>query len=177
MKNLLLLLCIALSGCPSPKNPKGQPTSEGDKDASGTAKQEGGEIGLVSVRLAALSEQEACVFGGWICLSGEQIPLLRCTSDGGKTFSSVPLAEERCAYLEEAQVSRDGKTLWLSCAGRDGSPYLLRSDDAGKTFSSKAPLSPRGSLVAWSFVSKKTGIAVIAAEGADSSERHLVYIE
>ena len=80
-----VLACL-LAACPGVrKAPPTRAATAAPATAPTQAPEE--EIGLISVRTAPLSEQVACVFGGWTCLSGEQASLLRCTTDGGKTFS------------------------------------------------------------------------------------------
>jgi hypothetical protein len=164
----LLMACPATRSTKETKKVTATPTST-------PAKEKEEEIGLLTVRAALLSEQVACVYGGWTCLSGEQTPLLSCTTDGGKTFSAVTPAET-CAFIKDHQVSRDGSAIWFSCEGKDGAPYFVRSLNKGQSFDHSEPLSARGELLAWSFSSSKNGIAIIAAEGEEAAQ-NIAYLE
>jgi hypothetical protein len=174
-KVLVCLLAGLLVACPSVR--KAKPTKAATAAPStAPANEPPEEIGLISVRVAPLSEQVACVFGGWTCLSGEQAPLLRCTTDGGKTFSEIPSAKEACVFVKDYQVSRDGNSVWFSCEGKDKASYFVRSLNKAQSFDLSEPLLPEGELLAWAFSSTQRGLVIIAAEG-ELADRDIAYIE
>jgi hypothetical protein len=176
-KLMILVVAGSLFACPAkPKSTKkitGNPSTQ--STSAPVAQPEDEEIGLLFAQLAPLSDQAACVYGGWTCPSGEQFGLLKCTTDGGKTFADVTSASE-CGYLKDYQISRDGSTAWFSCEAKTGAPHLVRSTDKAQSFSFSEAIAPNGELLAWAFSSSKNGLAIIAAEG-EAAERGVVYIE
>lgn len=155
-----LLSLVLLAACPKPTPPR--PVAPSASAPASLPAEDLGEIGLLTVRLAAPSAQTVCVYGGWLCPAGNSVPLLRCSTDGGKRFLPVAVAEERCELLLDAQISSDGSALWFSCTGRDQAPYLVFSDDGGSSFRATEPLFPASDLVSWSFANKQRGIVVLA---------------
>jgi hypothetical protein len=131
------------------------------------------EIGILSLRVAAASSSAVCVYGGWFCPSGQVYPLLRCSTDAGKSFAPVQEAA-RCGLVADAQISSDGSSLWFSCSGTDQAPYLIFSNDGARSFSASEPLLPKGDLVAWTFTTKKNGLVVLSPEEA---QPEIGYIE
>src|SRR5262245_24853135 len=90
-------LALLSGACKPPKPTAGGQGGKTPPPASATAPAP--SIGLLSARVLPLSDQAVCVFGGWVCPDGAGSPLLRCSVDGGKTFSDVATAKDRCNFV------------------------------------------------------------------------------